>query len=183
MDRSFMTYSWNQFRPAGLAFLTFSIVVVPRVDSENGMPAAAAAPAPAVSPLGLHEPGEAGRCDAEGQGRRSAQDLGGRVDVGDVGQHAGMELHVLEGLPGAVHRELALGRTVGVVECRGGGTTLRDRAQVVDGLGLVQARPREVERRLAELHELEDLFGLRELTCDHRCPPVRGRRPSSTARL
>ena len=45
-----MTYSWNQFLPSGLAAFTFSIEVVPRVDSVNGMPAAPAAPAPAVSP-------------------------------------------------------------------------------------------------------------------------------------
>ena len=37
-------------RPFGLAAFTSSMEVVPRVDSENGIPAAPAAPAPAVSP-------------------------------------------------------------------------------------------------------------------------------------
>ncbi len=37
-------------RPFGFAALTVSIVEVPRVESVNGMPAAAAADAPAVSP-------------------------------------------------------------------------------------------------------------------------------------
>ena len=43
-------YSWNQLRPCGLAAATSSIEVVPIVDSANGMPAAAAAVAPAISP-------------------------------------------------------------------------------------------------------------------------------------
>ena len=50
ISRSRMTYSWNQLRPWGFAALTPSIEVVPRVDSVNGIPAAPAAPAPAVSP-------------------------------------------------------------------------------------------------------------------------------------
>jgi hypothetical protein len=37
-------------RPFGLTAFTSSIAVVPMVESENGMPAAAAAPAPAISP-------------------------------------------------------------------------------------------------------------------------------------
>ena len=37
-------------RPYGLAALTFSIEVVPSVESVNGMPAAPAAEAPAISP-------------------------------------------------------------------------------------------------------------------------------------
>ncbi len=45
-----MTYSWNQLRPCGFAARTFSIDVVPSVDRVKGMPAAAAAPAPATSP-------------------------------------------------------------------------------------------------------------------------------------
>ena len=50
ISRCFMTYSWNQLRPTGLAAFTPSIEVVPSVESVNGMPAAAAAEAPAVSP-------------------------------------------------------------------------------------------------------------------------------------
>ena len=51
--------------------------------------------------LGLHEPGEAGRRDAERQGRRSAEDLGRRVDVAARTQDVGVELDVLERLAGA----------------------------------------------------------------------------------
>lgn len=43
-------YSWNQLRPCGFAALTSSIDAVPIVESENGMPARAAAWAPAYSP-------------------------------------------------------------------------------------------------------------------------------------
>ncbi len=50
ISRSRMTYSWNQLRPCGFSAFTPSIEVVPSVDSVNGMPAAAAAPAPAISP-------------------------------------------------------------------------------------------------------------------------------------
>ena len=50
ISRSRMTYSWNQLRPCGFAALTSSIEVVPRVERVNGMPAAAAAEAPAISP-------------------------------------------------------------------------------------------------------------------------------------
>jgi hypothetical protein len=49
-SRSFHMYNWNQLRPSGLAALTSSIAVVPMVDRENGMPARAAAWAPAISP-------------------------------------------------------------------------------------------------------------------------------------
>ncbi len=50
-SRSFHMYSWNQCRPSGPpTAATSSIGVVPMVESANGMPAAAAAPAPAVSP-------------------------------------------------------------------------------------------------------------------------------------
>ena len=45
-----MTYSWNQLRPPGFASFTCSMEVVPSVESVNGIPAAFAAPAPAVSP-------------------------------------------------------------------------------------------------------------------------------------
>ncbi len=43
-------YSWNQLRPFGFAAFTSSIEAVPMVESENGMPAAPAAAAPARSP-------------------------------------------------------------------------------------------------------------------------------------
>src|SRR6478609_3734973 len=41
ISRCRITYNWNQFRPDGFAAFTFSIEVVPSVDSVNGMPAAA----------------------------------------------------------------------------------------------------------------------------------------------
>ena len=50
ISRSRITYSWNQLRPCGFAFLTSSIDVVPSVERVNGMPAAPAADAPAISP-------------------------------------------------------------------------------------------------------------------------------------
>ena len=49
-SRSLHMYSWNQFRPFGLAALTSSTEAVPTVDNANGMPAAPAAAAPARSP-------------------------------------------------------------------------------------------------------------------------------------
>ena len=49
-SRSFHMYSWNQFVPPGEAATTSSIVVVPRVESENGIPNFSAARAPAISP-------------------------------------------------------------------------------------------------------------------------------------
>ncbi len=50
ISRCFITYSWNQLRPWGFASLTDSIELVPSVDRVKGMPAAPAAPAPAISP-------------------------------------------------------------------------------------------------------------------------------------
>jgi len=50
ISRSRMTYSWNQLRPCGLVAFTVSMELVPSVDSVNGMPAAPAAVAPAISP-------------------------------------------------------------------------------------------------------------------------------------
>jgi hypothetical protein len=49
-SRSFHMYSWNQLRPFGFVAFTSSMAVVPMVESEKGIPAAAAAPAPAISP-------------------------------------------------------------------------------------------------------------------------------------
>ena len=49
-SRSFHIYSWNQLVPFGAALTTSSMLVVPRVDSEKGIPNLAAARAPAISP-------------------------------------------------------------------------------------------------------------------------------------
>ena len=49
-SRSFHMYSWNQLRPLGAAAATSSMEVVPMVDRAKGIPAAAAALAPACSP-------------------------------------------------------------------------------------------------------------------------------------
>ncbi|CKP66159.1 Uncharacterised protein [Mycobacterium tuberculosis] len=49
-SRSRHIYSWNHLRPCGTAMTRSSMAQVARVDSENGIPAAAAARAPAISP-------------------------------------------------------------------------------------------------------------------------------------
>jgi hypothetical protein len=157
-----MTYSWNQLRPCGFAALTSSIEVVPRVERVNGMPAAPAAP-PRRLALGLHQPGEAGGRDAEGQRRGATEDLRRHVDLGGGAQDVGMELDVLEGLAGARQRQLALRRTIGVVEGGLRRTTLGDRAQVGDREGALETALAAVEFGL-ELHELQELAGLGQLT-------------------
>ncbi len=78
-----------------------------------------------------------------------------------------MEFDVLERLHRAVHRDLALGRAVGVVEGRGGRAPLRDPAQVLDRQRRVEAALLRVEFELLELHQLEDLRGLGDLPFDH----------------
>ena len=96
-----------------------------------------------------------------------AEDRRGGVDVGGAAEDAGVELDVLERLPGAGERELALGRAVGVVERGLRGAALGDRAQVADRERRVEAALAPVELRLLELHELQELGGLGQLAFHH----------------
>ena len=92
-------YSWNQLRPfSPPAAATSSIAVVPIVDSENGMPWAAAAERAGALALGLHHPGEAGRRDAERQLDALAEHVPAGVDRRDVAQDRRVELDVVERL-------------------------------------------------------------------------------------
>ena len=118
--------------PVGFAALTSSIDVVPRVDSVNGMPAAPAADAPAISPSVCIRRVKPVGAMPNGSADRPPRIVDGRVDVRRGAQDRGVELDVLERLAGAGERQLALGRAVGVVEGGLRRATLGDRAQVVD---------------------------------------------------
>ena len=162
-----MTYSWNQLRPCGFAFLTSSIDVVPSVERVNGMPAAPAADAPAISPsvcISRVKPvGAMPNGSALGPPRISTD-----VSTSRRGpQDAGVELDVLERLARARERQLALGGAVGVVEGGLRRAPLGDRAQVGDRERGVEAALAAVELGLLELHELEQLGGVGELAGDH----------------
>ena len=126
ISRSRMTYSWNQLRPCGFAALTSSIDVVPRVERVNGMPAAAAADAPAISPSVCMSRVKPVGAMPNGSALGPAEDLDRGVDIGRGAQDAGVELDVLERLPRPGERQLALGRAVGVVERGLRGAALRD---------------------------------------------------------
>ncbi|MDQ1175924.1 hypothetical protein QE416_000660 [Microbacterium sp. SORGH_AS 421] len=117
--------------------------------------------------LGLHQTREAGGRDTERERGGPAEDLARGVDVGRGAEDVGVELHVLEGAARAVERQLTLGRTVGVVESGLGGATLGDRAQVRDRQRRVETALSRVELGLLELHELEELADLRQLTLNH----------------
>lgn len=117
--------------------------------------------------FGLHQPGEAGGGNAEGHGRAAAHDLGRGVDVRDVFEDRRVELDITEGLNRTLHRDLALGCAVRVVERRGRGPALRDLPQVLDRQRVLQAAFLRVEFELLELHQLEDLGRLRNLPLDH----------------
>ena len=162
-----MTYSWNQLRPCGFAALTSSIEVVPSVERVNGMPAAPAADAPAISPSvcmsRVNPVGAMPNGSALGPPRISIDVSTSRRGAED----AGVELDVLERLARAGERELALGGAIGVVERRLGRAALRDRAQIGDRERGVEAALAAVELGLLELHELEQLSGLGELAGDH----------------
>ena len=86
--RSFHMYSWNQFRPCGLASRTSSMAVVPIVEGERDAGATGRAGSGALA-LGLHHPGEARRCDAERVRDVPAEDLPRRVDRRDVAEDRG----------------------------------------------------------------------------------------------
>ena len=102
------------------------------VDSENGMPAAPAAVAPAISPsVCIMRVKPVG---AMPNGMRDWPPSTSRLvsTFGHVAQDRRVELDVLERLARARQRELALGRAVGVVERRLRRAPLGDRAQIVD---------------------------------------------------
>ena len=107
---------------------------------------------PGVLALGLHHPGEAGRCDADREPRRLAEDLRAEVHVGDIAQDAGTELDVQEGLAGAAERDFGFGGAVGVVERGLRGAALGHVPEVPDGAGTPQSR-RAAELGLLELHQ------------------------------
>lgn len=117
--------------------------------------------------LGMHQPGEPGRRDAERQGGPATEDRRGGVDLTGPAQDGRGELDVFECLAGPVHRDLGLGSAVGVVERRARRAPLRDRAQVVDGQRAPESALLAVQLRLLETHQLEDLARLGQLTCDH----------------
>src|SRR5207342_930510 len=98
------------------------------------------------------------------------EDLDRRVDVDRRAKDVGMELDVLERLPGTGERQLPLRRTVRVVERGLRRPALRDLAQVGDGERGVEATLAAVELGLFELHELQELGGPGELASDHGVP-------------
>ena len=117
--------------------------------------------------LRLHHAREAGRRDAKGQRRTPAQHVDTHVHVRDVSQDGGMELDVIERLPGSSQTHLALGGPVRVVEGALRRTRLRDRAQVPDGQRAIEAPLAGIELRLLELKQRRQVFELGDAAFDH----------------
>src|SRR5699024_848339 len=143
-SRSFITYSWYQRRAFGAVARTSSMDVVPRVPSVNGMPAAAAAPAPAISPSVCMSRVKPIGGDPERQVGLLAEHGRRRIEVRDVVEDPGMEFDVLERLPRPRKRDLTVGGAVGVVERGLRGASFGDLAQVGDRIRAGQAVGAEV---------------------------------------
>ena len=83
---------------------------MPIVESANGIPASAAAAAPARSPSVCIIRVKPVGAIPNGSADAAAEDLHARVDRRDVAQDRRVELDVRERLAGAGERDLALGR-------------------------------------------------------------------------
>ena len=117
--------------------------------------------------LGLHETGEAGWRNAERKRGATAQNLYRGVDVLGWLEDVRVELDVTERLHGAVHADLFLSGTVGVVERGGRGAALSDLTQIAHGQRVAQTTLLRVELGLLELQQIKNLVGVRELTANH----------------
>ena len=116
--------------------------------------------------LGLHEPGETRRGDTEREGGRAAEHLAAGIHIADIVEDGGVELHILECLAGPIHRDFVVGGTVRVVKGSCRGATLGDLAQVINGLGVAEARPLEIEVELFKLNQIKKFGWMRQLTLD-----------------
>ena len=95
--------------------------------------------------LVVHQPGEARRCEDEGQGGRPSEDRRRGVDLRHVLEHAWHELDASVGLARSPQTGLALGSAVDVVEDRSRCVPARDRSKIPDRGGGRQAAIRRVE--------------------------------------
>ena len=127
--------------------------VVPRVDSENGIPARAAACAPAISPSVCINRVKPVGAIPKGCATRSPSTVAPGVDLGDIAQDRRVKFDVAERLSGPRERQLLFGGTIGVVERRLGRAALGDAAQIVDRQRGIEPTPRRTQLRLAELHK------------------------------
>ena len=153
---------------------------MPIVESAKGIPCACAARTPAISPLGVHQSGEAGRCDSERKLADATADGGGGTGDGDVTQDARLEFGVLKGAARTPDSDLLLRSSVDVVEHHLRHASASDRHQIRYGAcsfecGLRSARVRSVERE-ERLHTRP----AGELSRRHHdeSPSSRGNRPA-----
>ena len=116
--------------------------------------------------LGVHQPGEPGRRDAERQRDRLAEHMPAGVDLRDVAQDRRVKLDVAERLAGPRQRQFVLGRAVGVVERRFRGPALGDPAQVLDRQRVVESALGAVSRGLRNCISgaRSRTFGIRRVT-------------------
>ena len=77
-----------------------------------------------------------------------------------------MELHILERLAGPIHRDFVVGGTIRVVKGSRRGATLGDLPQVINGLGVAEACPLEIEVELFKLNQIKKFGWMRQLTLD-----------------
>ena len=77
-----------------------------------------------------------------------------------------MELHILECLAGPIHRDFVVGSTIRVVKGSRRGATLGNLPQVINGLGVAEARPLEIEVELFKLNQIKKFGWMRQLTLD-----------------
>lgn len=78
-----------------------------------------------------------------------------------------MKLDVAKALSGTFQRDLVLGRAIGVIESRSRCAPLRDAAQIVNGLRVVEPTLYNVEPRLAESDQRREVTHLRHPPFDH----------------
>ena len=77
-----------------------------------------------------------------------------------------MEFDVTEGLTSPRERDLGVGGTVGVVECRARGASTGDGAEIVDGECGVQASSPQIQIRFLEREDLAQVGSFGHLPVD-----------------
>ena len=100
--------------------------------------------------LAVSDTGEAGGGGDEWERHRFTKQRGGRVDLGDVAQHPGLELDVGERRHRTSEAALVLGAAVDVVEHPTRQAALRDRPQVHDVRRSIELSSRTTEPETAE---------------------------------
>ena len=121
-----------------------------------------------VLAFGLHQAGETGWCNTEWKCGAATEDLHRSVNMLSWFEDVRVEFHVPERLLSAVHADLFLSATIGVVECGGRGAALSDLPQVAHGQRVAEATFLRVKLGFLELQQIKNLDRIGELTANQR---------------